>query len=408
MTGVDETADRARLWFFRTWAFIGIMVVLWGVFHVFHAPLRLLTPPIALAGVLVYLLNPVVSYFERRHIHRVVGTLLTYLLVGLMLAGAMWAIAPLIYEQTRELIDGFPDIAVGLQDGVNGQLERLGSDVRVSFDPEASDTREAVQNFIDEHQGEFLGLLQSTGRFVLTILAGILGIILAPVIAFYILVDLPRLSAGVERLLPPESRAEVVDVAGRILGTVGSYIRGQALVSLFVGVGTSIGLGVIGLPFWALVGTVAGIFNLIPFIGPFVGGVIGVVIALTVGGGTGQAIAVVVVMVIVQQIDNHVITPNILSRTVHVHPVTIIVSLAVAASMFGIFGMLIVIPAVATLKLMVMYVLVTRVPSMAYLAGDGQELIDGAPVGTQYTLINMGRDLRAAYRRRRGLDLDDD
>ena len=237
-------------------------------------------------------------------------------------------------------------------------------------------------------------------------MAGLVAIVLAPVLAFYVLSDLPRLSEGVRRLVPPRSRSEAVDVTQRILRTVGAYVRGQLLVATFVAVATSIGLLVVGLPFWALVGVAAGLFNLIPFVGPFVGGLLGALIALTVGNGLGQAVAVVVVMVIVQQVDNHVITPGVLSRTVHVHPITIILTLAAAASLFGILGMLVAIPLLAATKLVVMYLLVTRVPSMAHLAGEGPEVIDGKPVGEprDSSLVSMGRELRAAWenvRRRR-------
>jgi hypothetical protein len=114
-------------------------------------------------------------------------------------------------------------------------------------------------------------------------------------------------------------------------------------------------------------------------------------------------------MTLVQQIDNHVITPNILSRTVHVHPVTIILSLAVAASMFGILGMLVAIPTIAAVKLVVMYILVTRFPSMGHLAGDGPEIIDGVPVGDprDRSLVGLGRELRGAWERRKRRVIDE-
>ncbi len=326
------------------------------------------------------------------------------------LAGLGWLVLPVLVEQTAELVDRLPDIAVSMQDTVNRQLDRLGIAARVSFDPESIQTQQAIEDFIARNEDQFLGLVRGVGTLVLGVLASLLGIILAPVLAFYALIDLPRLSDGVRRLIPPDQRSEVIDVVRRIARTVGAYVRGQLLVSLFVGIATTIGLAVVGLPLFALVGLTAGVFNLIPFIGPFVGGVFGVVVALTLGGGVGQALVVVVVMVAVQQVDNHVITPSILSRTVHVHPVTIIVSLAVFASLFGIIGMLVAVPVVASLKLLVLYVLVTRVPSMAHLAGEGPDVIDGVPVGEprETSLVSMGRDLRTAYQARRRRRQDDD
>ena len=397
---------RARLWFWRTWTVIGVLVLAWAVGHVFAAPIHLLAPPLVLAAILIYLLNPVVTWFEQRGLHRVVGTTLAYLVVGGAIAGLAVVAVPLLARQTSELVDRIPEIAVSIQDTLNAQLARLGIVQRVTLDPEANATQQAIQQFFEDNQDQLLGLLRGAGAFVAGIVAGLVAIVLAPVLAFYVLSDMPRLSQGVRRLVPPRSRSEVVDVAQRILRTVGGYVRGQMLVATFVAVATSIGLVVVGLPFWALVGVAAGMFNLIPFVGPFVGGLLGVLIALTVGNGVGQALAVVVVMVVVQQIDNHVVTPGVLSRTVHVHPITIILTLAAAASLFGILGMLVAIPLLAATKLVVMYLLVTRVPSMAHLAGEGPEIIDGVPVGEprDSSLVSMGRELRTAWenvRRRR-------
>ncbi len=409
---LDEQREaRARMWFWRTWTVVGLLVLVWAVGHVFAEPIRLLFPPLALAAILVYVLNPVVTTFERRGMHRVVSTTLAYLVLGGVLVGLSIVVMPLLVAQASDLVDRIPEIAVGLQDSLNNQLGRLGLTQRVSLDPQATETQTAVQQFFEENREQMVELIRGAGTLVAGLVAGLVAIILAPVLAFYVLADLPRLSQGIRRLVPPASRSEVVDVTQRILRTVGAYVRGQMLVATFVAVATAIGLALIGLPFWALVGVAAGIFNLIPFVGPFVGGVLGAVVALTVGNGIGQAIAVVVVMVVVQQVDNHVITPGVLARTVHVHPVTIILALATAASLFGILGMLVAIPVLAAGKLLLMYVLVTRVPSMAHLAGEGPEIIDGVPVGEprDSSLVSMGRELRTAWeaRRRRRQDETD-
>lgn len=404
MTPKTEGDGRSRTWFYRTWTVIGVVAILWAVQHVLAEPLRLVLPSLVLAGIIIYLANPVVTWFERRGAHRVVGTTLAYLVVGGLAAGLATLVVPVVARQAADLIDRVPDMAVAIQDATNRQLAQMGIDQQIALDPEATATQTAFQQFVEDNRDQLFGLVRGAGTVVAGLLAGLLAIVLAPVLAFYALVDLPRLSEGMRRLLPPASRSEVVDVGGRILSTVGGYIRGQLVVASFVAVATALGLAVIGLPFWALVGGLAGIGNLIPFVGPFVGGALGVIVALTTGGGVGQAVAVVVVMVIVQQIDNHVVTPSVLSRTVHVHPISIIVALTVAGSLFGILGMVVAIPVLAASKLLIMYILVTRVPSMAHLAGDGPEVIDGVPVtrARDTTLVAMGRDLRGVWERRRG------
>ena len=401
----DEERPRAQVWFWRIWTLIGAAVALGGAWWLLRDPIGIILPPLALAAVVVYLLNPVVGFLEHRHVPRAVGTLLSYLILLGALVGIGFAVGPILARQGGEFVDQLPQITTSVQDTVNTQLTRAGIDAQLNIDLESTDTQQAIRDYIQRNRDQIFSVLKGAGSVVARIFHGLLTLILAPILAFYLLADLPRLSDGVKRFMPPGPRSEVIDVARRIGATVGAYFRGQLLVATFVGIATSIGLLIVGLPFWALVGISTGVFNLVPLIGPFIGGLIGVVIALTVGGGMSQAIAVVVVMVLVQQVDNHVITPNIVSRTVKVHPVTVILGLLVAGSLYGIVGMFVAIPAIAAAKLVIMYVLVTRVPSMQHLAAEGGAIIDGVEVEEDPgdgTLVAMGREMRRAWERRRG------
>ena len=113
----------------------------------------------------------------------------------------------------------------------------------------------------------------------------------------------------------------------------------------------SIGMLLIDLPFWLIVGMIAGLFNMIPLIGPWVGAVPGIVIAFTTGGGISKAIAVAVVMAIVQQIDNHFISPIVMQRAVKLHPAVVMLALLAGGTLAGFIGLLLAVPAAATLKI---------------------------------------------------------
>lgn len=394
-------SQRSRQWLVGVWTVVGCVVLLAGLYHLLERPLHIVVPPLTLAVVIVYLLDPVVTGLQRFHVPRLIGAVLAYIVVGGVVFGLGWILLPIVAEQVNDLVSRTPDMAAAMERTINAQLPRFG--VAGNVDVTSGTGVTDLSSFFESNQEGVVGLLKGAGSLVVSVLEGLVTIVGAPFIAFYLLVDRPRLTEGMARLVPPATRDEVVDVAHRVGRTVGAYFRGQIVVALFVGTGTALGLSLLGLPFWAIVGAVAGVFNLIPFVGPFVGGAFGVLVALTAGSGPGQAVAVVVVMTIVQQIDNHVITPSILSRTVRVHPVTIIIILASAASLFGVLGMLVVIPVFAAAKLVLMYVLVTRVPSMRHLAGEGGAIIDGVPVGeaSAGSLVGMGRDLRAAWETRR-------
>jgi predicted PurR-regulated permease PerM len=144
----------------------------------------------------------------------------------------------------------------------------------------------------------------------------------------------------------------VLAVARRISAAVGGFFRGQLLVAFIVGVLSSMGLLIIDLPFWLLIGMVAGVFNIIPLVGPYIGGIPALVIALTTREPI-TAVWVVAIMVGVQQIDNHFISPLVMHRAVKLHPVLVMLALLLGGTLGGFFGLLIAVPTTAVLKILV-------------------------------------------------------
>lgn len=402
MATAQDVPPKLLRWLVVVWTLVGIGLLGWGVFHLFREPISFLLAPIMLAMILVYLFAPAVDRLARLGLPRIVAAAATFLLAltGLVVLG--WALVPLLTRQFAALLEGLPEILVSVRQTMERGLDPFGLSGLVPAPSDGQDPGEWVASLVEGNGDQVVGLLGTVRALVGSLVSGVLGVVLAPVLAFYLLADLPRVTAGIQRLVPPDRRGELIDVGRRILSTVGAYFRGQVVVATFVGVATAIGLAILGLPFWAIIGAATGVFNLVPFIGPTIGAIIGVVVALTVGTGPTQAVIVVVIMVVVQQIDNHVITPAVLSRTVHVHPVTIIVSLIFAASMFGIVGMLVAIPTVATLKLIILYVLATRVPSMSHLS-DPDQFLDGVPLppARPGSLSGLSQQLRLARDRRR-------
>ena len=173
---------------------------------------------------------------------------------------------------------------------------------------------------------------------------------LAPIIAFYLLIDLPRLRTVAESLVPERSKREVMHVARRLNRAIGGFFRGQLMVAIIVGLMVSVGLAVIDLPFWLIIGMVAGLFNVIPLIGPWVGAIPAIVIALTTRD-VSTALWVVAIMAGAQQIDNHFISPMVMRRAVRLHPAAVMLALLAGGSLGGFLGLLLAVPAAAALKI---------------------------------------------------------
>lgn len=348
---------------YRVWLAVGVLVLLYASWRVFARPVGVLLAPALLALLIVYLLNPVVTALERRGVPRWLGTGIAYLGFLGILGTVLALVVPRFVTQLTNFAEFVPELGERLVEGTNEALERLGLSARLSTSLSGDTIAEEIQRFLsaEENRSAVLAVLGGISGLAMGIVHLLVVFIAGPFIALYSLIDLPRLRRFGRRLIPPRYRAEVEVVSRDLSQVVGGFVRGQLIVATFVGVATSIGLSIIGLPFWLVVGFIAGVTNLVPLIGPFVGGLIGVVIALVIEG-PGLAVLVVIVVTIVQQLDGHVVSPLVMGRTVRMHPLMVLLALLLAGTLYGIFGMLVAVPLAAGAKVLVSHLWQTRVP----------------------------------------------
>jgi predicted PurR-regulated permease PerM len=329
---------------------------------------RVVWPPLILAGAIVFLLNPIVTRLQARHIPRVLGTALSYAAVAAGVTLIVLLVAPLATKQYDDLAAEWPDLREDLEQQIDDLSERSVEDdwpieiptyaeLERQFSGDTSADTDGNGVISDEERQErFADQLDTARELGLRVFHVGIIFVLAPIIAFYMLVDLPHIREVMRSLVPDRARGDVMVVARRLSTAIGGYFRGQLAVAFVVGVMASIGMLVIDLPFWLIVGMVAGLFNMIPLIGPWVGAVPGIIIAVTTGGGLSQAITVAVVMAIVQQIDNHFISPIVMQRAVKLHPAVVMLALLAGGTLGGFFGLLLAVPATATLKILLGHV----------------------------------------------------
>lgn len=345
VTSVSPVDDRLLLAGRRAWALLGlvgvaavVILILWRV-HVIFAPLLL-------AATIVFLLNPVVNRLERRGVPRAGAAALAYLAVIIGVGALGFALSPLVGGQVEELREDFPEIRQRVEDFVN---DKSAQSVRDNWPIEIPRYDKLLDELSppDRDLRDQISQLRELGG---TVFHAGLVIVLAPIIAFYLLIDLPNTGRVVQSLIPPSLRDEVNLVGRRLNRALGSYFRGQVAVALLVGVMCSIGLTLIGLKFAFIVGMIAGLFNIVPLIGPWIGGVPGVIIALTTGSAV-KALLVVAVMTAVQQIDNHFITPQVMQRAVSLHPSAVMLALLAGGAIGGFIGLLLAVPVTAALRI---------------------------------------------------------
>ncbi len=347
-----------------SWALCGLAAVI-ALLGLLVYVFRVVWPPLILAGAIVFLLNPVVTRLQARHVPRALGTALSYLglLAAVVLVGLL--IAPLATRQYDDLADRWPELRDDLEQQVDDLSERSEENEwpiriptyrelenQISAD-ESADTNNDGTLSEEERQERFASQIDTARELALKVFHVGIIFVLAPIIAFYMLVDLPHIRRVFRSLVPLRARGDAMVVARRLSTAIGGYFRGQLAVAVVVGVMSSIGMLIIDLPFWLIVGMIAGLFNMIPLIGPYIGAVPGIIIAVTTGGGFSKAIWVAVVMTIVQQIDNHFISPIVMQRAVKLHPAVVMLALLAGGTLGGFFGLLMAVPATAVFKIIV-------------------------------------------------------
>lgn len=353
----SEPSELTRRVGITAWTIIGVFTVIAiGVWIIIQA--KVIVIPVVSALAIVYLLDPFVTALQRLRMGRILGSAIAYLVVIVLLLGVGTAIVPMLGAQSTQLIDQAPLIYTSVTEWIAETANSIGigGTEFSSFDDLLEQVAEPGFVFSDGVQ-QFMGT-----AFGLAVgFLGALGLVfLAPVIGFYILVDLPRLKEVFGNLIPPNVREETMHVGQRLGRALGGFIRGQLLAATIVAILSIIGYRIIGLELWLVVGIIAGILNMVPLLGPWIGGAIAIGAAL-VSGNSGLVVATVVVALVVQQIDNQLVSPLVLRATVKIHPSVIILALIVGGSVAGLLGVILAVPLTAVVKVIVSHLWRTRV-----------------------------------------------
>ncbi|MFN2485792.1 MAG: AI-2E family transporter [Acidimicrobiia bacterium] len=374
---VGETSQRKVQRFAAlVWSIIGVAIIGWLLIRI-ASSVQIIWLPLAFAAGLVFLLNPIVDYLEARRVPRVVAVFLSFLFFVTVVVAGFSLLVPAISEQSAAFASSLPETYDALLEWVEDIGQRFNLDIGVPLteagirdwlsDPANQETiQQVIGNF-----GTF------GGRLILGVAEGVAVVVLAPLMALYMLLDLKRTKEKAVELTPPRHREEAVFVASQVATAMGSFVRGQLLVAIIVGVASSIGLWLLDIPFWLIIGILSGILNLIPFAGPIVGGALAALVAL-LDGSVAKAVLAIVVFTAIQQTDNHVITPLVQRTRVQLSPLVIVLALIVGGSLAGLLGVLVAVPLTAAVRIIAGHLWRTRVLGQSW-AEASSRMIERTP-----------------------------
>ena len=310
--------------------------------------------PFVVGGIMAYALSPVVDRLaralprlegRRETVRRGIAVAVIYTVFFGGIGTGFVLLAPTALDQANHFVEELPNFIEGARVQITGWLERT----REGMPPE-------IRNQIERSTSDLSGLvstaaveaLQRTAAVLTGSLSMLFGFAIVPFWMFYAMRDRPSLERNVLRAAPETMRDDLRNVARMADHVVSRYIRSQLLLGLIVGATVGIALTVMGIQLSLGLGLWAGITEMIPIIGPWLGAAAGLIIVAATD--PGMLVWVLLVYFVVQQLENNFLVPRIQGHAVDLHPGVIIVLLAVAGAVWGLFGMVVVVPLTAILR----------------------------------------------------------
>jgi len=322
--------------------------------------------PFVVGGAIAYCLDPLADRLEERGFSRIWATVVIFLLTVLIFLLALLLVLPMLIGQVIALVQAAPGLYDTVRDAL---LERFPTLIQ-----EDSAARQTIADILESARSQIGSVLSSVLSSAGAAINGVVILVVAPVVAFYLLLDWDRMIEGIDDLLPRDHAPVIRQLAAEIDRTLASFVRGQGTVCLILGTFYAIALMAVGLQFGLVVGLVAGLLTFIPYVGALVGGVLSVGLALFQFWGEWWWIAAVAAIFMVgQTVEGNILTPKLVGSSVGLHPVWLLFALAGFGTLFGFVGMLVAVPVAAMIGVLVRYAISQYRQGLLYRGLSGPE-----------------------------------
>lgn len=335
---------------------IGITIFIYSkvsfIFHPLIIVFSTIIAPTILAFIAYYLLNPIIDLLEKFHIKRVWGIVIIALSVTGILTGIILVTAPIVERQITDLINTFPRYLSQMGDSIQSWLKHsiFGPYYDEGYNWLIENLSD-LPNKISEYLG---GAVEGFKNVASTLTNVVVAIITFPIILFFLLKDGRRFKEYSLTLLPPKFRKDIDQILKNMDDQVGSYIQGQIIVALCIGILLYIGYLIIGLDYAIVLAIIAAVTSVVPYLGPMIAISPAIIIAIVTS--PFMLVKLAIVWGAVQFLEGNFISPNIMGKTMKIHPLTIVIVLLVAGNLFGLFGVILGIPGYAIVKVLVVYI----------------------------------------------------
>lgn len=323
----------------------GFAIALCAVLMLIFPYIKPLLGPMTICLALTMLLNPLIDKMENIGINRGAAIAIIFLVFGGILFLSIKLLTPGISQQIQSVSKALENTDT---ESIIDKLQiTLTQQIPILKNPAiARQVSEKLHLFFTSLFGKIL-------EIILKILASFTLIIIVPFITFFFLKDGRIIKKAIIQMVPNRYFEMSLSLLHKTGLQLGRYIRGQLLVSSIIATISIIALYSLDIPYFFIIGAIAGMANMIPYFGPVVGSIPGVLVAIIEKGSMGAVIGVIIAFAMVHLLDNILISPVIVSRSVHIHPLLVIIVIFIGSNVAGILGMLVAVPIFAVLQVIV-------------------------------------------------------
>jgi predicted PurR-regulated permease PerM len=319
-----------------------------GVLLYLLAPV--LTPFVA-AALLAYIGDPLADRLQALGLSRTLAVIAVFLLTFLFIGALILLVGPLIRQQVIALFESLPAIASKAESvwlpSVAGWLDiELGDDVGLGA------FLSRYGDMAGTWGGKALSSVTSTGSMLA---AAVMSLFLVPILTFYLLRDWDSLKKHVAAIVPESQRGTVHALARETDEVLGAFLRGQLLVMFALGIIYSVGLALTGIEFAIAIGVVAGLVSFVPYLGFVFGIALAMLVVALEPAPLWSIVGVFATFTIAQLIEGTILTPKLVGDRIGLHPVLVIFAVVAGGQLFGFFGILLALPAAAILSVLVRF-----------------------------------------------------
>lgn len=320
--------------------FLYILFLLKPVWHPVLEVVILSLLPFAIGGFIAYLLHPLVEKLHKAGIHRGIAIMLIYIFFFGGLGYALYKGTPIIIHQLKDLSENAPMFTSQYQKWLH------------YIQSKTSTWPDGIQSQLDDRiegmEAWLTGLVAALIAILLKLMNSLLIVAIVPFVSFYLLKDITKVKKFFWELTPVRWRESALRFSRDVDESLGGYIRGQLFVCLVIGGLSAAVLWFMGMKYPLILGVIMGITNVIPYFGPIIGAVPAILVASTIS--LKMILYVVILVLVLQFLEGNILSPLIVGKSLHMHPLFIMGALIIGGEVGGILGMIVAVPVLAVLK----------------------------------------------------------